>query len=662
MNFVCCIVILLYGLPIFSQILSNESFWDEETDFNTLVDFATQDTNDDTDQEDYTINDASVAANDTTNDNDWIDKIDDPTNDKNATQTNNTDNTMDTEDYDVPLTSLSSKKKKKQILTNVVTNNPICTEMAEKYLREWPNITTPELFIITSMCEGIVHPMDSGLGGGFQAVIHKDKSKTGIYINSRERSGSSNVFPSQPGKTAKHIGVPSMLKGYAYLYLNVRNLGYSHDAILPWPELFRRNINLAMSGFVMSRTLQNVINLINLSDSPWYYNKTTQKLESPVLGKWLQELSKQNPRKLSFYSADGKDHKKLIQELQDIGATLQSHDITLYKVKRQNAQTANCLNFRIHTTQLPGSGFEHLFGCKILEYAINNFNYTNWPSAHRFIFNIKVLHYMQSMHPHLRHLERRNTTSSVFYNLLTRDAKYIANFIYHYNMPLPMHPVRQFGKTRLYNSQIRLSQRTAERGTSNICIRDSRVTFCATSTINWGFGSCISSRHFGFFYNNQLADFTYKNDRSFNRPRPNHQPQSSISPVIFTDRFTNTLEFAMGAAGGRKIISSIFLISTRFIYERQLSSAQRRQKNIKLYDCARDEYIARCVWILKPYQTQTYTFLECEDSLHPIYRQTLENYKALVKYSVEAGYSSVTILTNQNKGCADPRRGGKSIW
>lgn len=540
---------------------------------------------------------------------------------------------------------------------NIVTNNPICTDIAGKYIQKYPNITTPELFIIASVCEGIVHPMDSGLGGGFQAVIHKQQTVKSWYVNSRERAGKHHDFPTQPGKTAKHIGVPSMLKGYAHLYLNLRDYGYTQGPVLSWHDLFRENIKLANNGFTMSRTLMNVINAINLAESPWRYNQKTQTLSSPILGAWLRRISNQKPKNISLYTANATDNVKLMSELNAIGSPLKRSDITGYKVHSTTANSISCLDYTIYTTKVPGSGSVHLLGCKILEYAIKHYNYTSWSSAKRFIFNIKILQYMQSLQPHLNHLVHKshNSTESLIKQIIKRDSKYIAKFLYRYNLPLSLYPPMRMGKTKLSKTQINLTQKREERGTSNICIRDAVTTFCATSTINWGFGSCIASKAFGFFYNNQLSDFTYGNTHSYNKPTAGNQPLSSISPMIFTKTKTNKFEFALGAAGGRKIIPSIFTIMTRFIYEHERS---KTHASTRVYNCERDQNIARCVFHIKPYKTKSYTFLECENSLHSVYRTTLSNYKALVKYSVEAGYSSVTVLT-RDTGCYDPRRGGK---
>lgn len=547
------------------------------------------------------------------------------------------------------------------LTTNIVSNNPICTDMANSYIDRYPNITTPELFIITSMCEGIVHPMDSGLGGGFQAVIHKQGTTDSWYINSRERAGSNHEFASQPGKTAKHIGVPSMLKGYEHLYLNIRHYGYRHGPVLSWHDLFTKNIKLAKHGFVMSRTLSNVINLIDLSTSPWHYNTTTQKLSSPKLARWLEKLSNQKPGKLLLYKHRSSENDDIVHELREIGSSLKRSDITDYRVQSTSANSVKCLDFTMYTTKVPGSGMIQMFGCKILERLIKHYHYANWSSAKRFIYNIKIVHFMQSLQPHIKHLVHRaaNSEKPLITNLINRESKLIAKFLHRYNLKLPLRPRMHFGRIKGYKSQINLTQKRDERGTSNICIKDKITTFCATSTINWSFGSCIASKNFGFFYNNQLSDFTYRNDMSHNKPTAGKQPLSSISPVIFTNSKTHKLEFAMGAAGGRKIIPSIFTMMARFIYEHEIH--KRHPQRVKLYNCLRDQYISRCAFHLKPYETGMYSFLECEDTLHPVYRKTLHNYKAVVKYSMEAGYSSVTVLTKHG-GCFDPRRGGKTRY
>lgn len=543
--------------------------------------------------------------------------------------------------------------------TNVVTNNPICTDIADKYIKRHPNITSPELFIITSMCEGIVHPMDSGLGGGFQAVIHKEGTKKSWYVNSRERAGSNHRFPSKPGKTAKHIGVPSMLKGYEHLYTHIRDYGYKHGPVLAWRDLFKENIKLAKRGFTMSRTLMNVIHAIDLSNSPWRYNKTTQKLMSPKLGNWLENLSKQQPGNLSFYKNRAKENDILMDELREIGSSLIRSDIVNYNVYSKTANAIDCLDFRMYTSKIPGSGAVHMFGCKVLEYAIKHYKYHNWSSSKRFIFNIRLLQYMQTIQQHLKHLSHKSAVKnqSLIRNLIERDSRYVAKFLFFYKLPLSLYPPTRIGKTKLSKNQLTINQKTVERGTSNICIKDSRTTFCATSTINWGFGSGIASRHFGFFYNNQLSDFTYQNDESYNRPLAGKQPLSSISPIIFTKKSNDKMEFALGAAGGRKIIPSIFTIMSEFLYEHE---HHKENSHKTQYNCDKDQYIPRCVFHLKPFEQSTYTFLECEDTLNRLNRETLSNFKAIVKYSVEAGYSSVTVLTKTH-GCYDPRRGGKSL-
>lgn len=132
----------------------------------------------------------------------------------------------------------------------IVTNNPACTKMAAEYVEHYPEITSVELFIVTSVCEGIVHPMDSGLGGGFQMVIHHHVGPTASrtrYINAREKSGKNHVFATAAGSSPKHIGVPSMLAGYQYIYNNAKQL-CGRKAAVPWKMLFKKNIELAQKG------------------------------------------------------------------------------------------------------------------------------------------------------------------------------------------------------------------------------------------------------------------------------------------------------------------------------------------------------------------------------------------------------------------------------
>lgn len=531
---------------------------------------------------------------------------------------------------------------------SVVINNPSCAPIVNRYIDLNNSVTAIELFIVASTCEGIVHPMDSGLGGGFQMVFHRNGvARNAVYVNAREMSyADARFLPQQTGRTARHIGVPGMLRGYRHIYNSVHRYYGKGEPSFSWARLFHENSILAHNGFNISRTLSNVIMGLDLNDSPWILSKTHRYIRSPILGDYLDRVAKNRG---DIYNASDPDHGAMINELRAVGSPIRSRDLTAYRVVESAASRMRCLDWIVFTSRLPGSGSLQLFGCRMLHHAIRKLGYINWSEEKKFIFMIWSMHYMYSLQPHLPFLYSRRGAVK---QLLLRDSRLCARYVNrHWKGTLPMYATLRVGQTRLTNRQIRLSQRTANRGTSNICAYDIRGgSLCATSTVNWGFGSGYASRRMGFFYNNQLADFTYGNVHSYNRPRPWKRPTSSISPTLFVNATTKRLDFEYGAAGGRKIVSSNFVVMTKLI--EQIYT----HRNVS---CEKAEAFPRCVYHLKAFRDRVYTFLECESSMSESLKAALDRRGVVVKYSVEAGYSSVTTLSHRRNGkCYDMRRGG----
>lgn len=537
-------------------------------------------------------------------------------------------------------------------LPSVVINNPSCAPIVTRYINENRNVTAIELFIVASTCEGIVHPMDSGLGGGFQMVFHRSGvTDKAVYVDAREMSYSNWAkLPTVTGRTARHIGIPGMLRGYKHIYRGIsRYYNGRVNASFTWKRLFEENSALAHEGFNISRTLSNVLMTLDIDQSPWRLNESKQTLRSQILGDYLDRIGK---GKGDIYKHGDPDHRNMIAELRSMGSPITARDVRAYRVRERSAARVRCLGWTVFSSRLPGSGVLQLFGCKMLEHAIQRLDFAHWPEERRFIFLIRTLHYMYSIQPSLPYLYARR---GALRRLLTRDARLAATSANaHWNDTLPVFIARKVGRTTLPTHQTRLTQHTRHMGTSNICAYDIHGgSLCATSTVNWGFGSGYSSRNMGFFYNNQLADFTYGNSRSYNRPRPLRRPMSSISPTIFVNSTTRRADFQFGAAGGRKIISSNFIVMARMI---------AKLHDTRELDCIQAEAYPRCVYHLKPFRQRIYTFLECEDSIAVDKKDSLHRRGAVVKYTMEAGYSSVTVLSRKKEGkCFDKRRGGAIV-
>ena len=96
--------------------------------------------------------------------------------------------------------------------TLIVTNDEKCSKLTKNVFLNGGNII--DAGITAVICEGIVNPQDTGIGGGFTGVV-KLRKKT-FMINAREKTP--YLLKSVDDiKTKKYgaIGVPGMIKGTA---------------------------------------------------------------------------------------------------------------------------------------------------------------------------------------------------------------------------------------------------------------------------------------------------------------------------------------------------------------------------------------------------------------------------------------------------------------
>lgn len=537
---------------------------------------------------------------------------------------------------------------------SIVTNNPICTDIAVNYHRTYPKITAIELFIVASICEGIVHPMDSGLGGGFQMLAVKEPNEDSThpfarYINAREMSGA--VVPTTLGRTPQHIGVPSMLAGYQYIYQNLHR--WNLTAALPWYMLFEENIKLARHGFVMSQSLRNALHLVSVSSIWILYNRQSYAhadmthMRNPTLASFLQSIANQNEMHQSIYAEHTMDHKIMSNELSSMNTHLTGIDLLDYTVRGLNAPSTLLNDLSVYATKTPGSGLLLIFACNMFNVAYFKYNYLRWHEIDRFKFRIHLMYYVYSLSVHLN-----NLNSNQIVTLIKRDAPEIARqIVRNLNASIPTTIAKRFGQTVLPVNRI-INTESVHHGGSNVCVNKDGLYLCATSSINWSFGSGFYSRYFGIFYNNQLSDFTFNNSLHANSPKAHKQPQSYMVPTIFLDNKTKKFEFSIGATGGSKAIGSI--INVFDILAHQRATKQR-------YNCMVAIESPRCYYIMRPTVDNVLMQIACEQHLSQQFQYALRQLKQSIHFSTIA-HGAVTTNIKDQDGCYDSRQGGKTFY
>lgn len=509
----------------------------------------------------------------------------------------------------------------------LVTNHPLCTNIGHNLFKKGASV--PEVFIAVSACEGLVYPQDSGLGGGFQAVIYNnsctEKEKT-IYLNAREKSPS--IWPMPRSRTDFHngVGIPGVLKGYEYLYTTKR-CGYRPN--LPWAKLFDDVIRLGKRGFEIPERLRSIylsIPIFNVSDMTIVQNeKLVNTFERIAYEGPSSSLYKPNGY---FYSAFAKTHV--------FDGVL--GDLLKYNVVVSKPTTCTIYypqKYTFYTSSLPGSGACICAGVKVLSVAMKKINETwgndtsKFTDQHKLLLIQEVLKYMYLLQGHLKVSSPRfiyaqtNTVAAEIIKTMSRP-------VYE----IPSHKPTNFGKIT-FNKFIPHTPF----GTTNVVVQKGGVTMVATSTINWSFGSKNYMKDLGFFLNNQLYDFTYTNDHNHpNSPTPNAYPQSSISPTIILNG-NKTVVLGVGAAGGSKIIGAVFQTIAHRIFENQT-----------LYMALNGP---RCIPKSEPKETTN--VMACEPQMRNITSDLHGVY-----YSSESGYSAATAI-DEESAVFDKRRGGAGI-
>ncbi|XP_044740559.1 glutathione hydrolase 1 proenzyme-like [Chrysoperla carnea] len=519
----------------------------------------------------------------------------------------------------------------------VVTNNPDCTNIANELIDKGGNAR--EVFIAVSLCEGLVHPMDSGVGGGFQAVYYSKNNgtKTALYINSREQSPSNASFADYELIEGNSIGIPSVLKGYETLY----NIDKDKNK-LKWSEIIAPVIELCDKGFQMSRTVRNMFEEYNKYrhyDQKIEINMEKNELKNPLFCTMLRQISEDGPSS-SMYKKGGKLHKMVMQDLSETTSFITSTDIQNYKVTVQEPATGTFGKYTVYTTRVPGSGYTVLLALKMME-RVKALMKNDATPAEKIVYLLKILKYVYALKPHLPEL--KNSTI----DKILKAGKTLGSGIVKNGIDIKSTIPSRFGDVILAKMVSPLHF-----GTTNVVIKVGHTAISATSTINHTFGSGILSKTMGFFYNNQMRDFSHPNWRRKgkplrNAPGPNKVPTSAISATIMVDP-DGVPVFQIGAAGGSKILSAIVnTLYNYFVLNKSLEASldscrftpklnQAKNEVKYMYECIDDENVA------KQLREKGINFVEV----------------------VESGYSAATALSqirSRTEGVFDKRRGGSAL-
>ncbi|KAK9071991.1 hypothetical protein SSX86_008422 [Deinandra increscens subsp. villosa] len=434
----------------------------------------------------------------------------------------------------------------------VAADDARCSEIGVSVLQAGGHAV--DAAVSVALCEGVVNPMASGIGGGgFMVVRSADTARTQAFDfrETAPAAASQNMYQNNLNDKytgALAVGVPSEIAGLYKAWLQ--------HGRLPWKTLFQPAIHLAKDGFIVSPYLAS-----SISGSATAIKKDPglQKVFAPSgevlqagetcynhrLGLSLEAIAEGGPD--AFYN--GPIGENLVKDVRAGGGILTMDDLRNYEVKITDAVAVNTMGFTILGMPPPSSG---TLGLALVLNILNAYENTNEAKGklglHRYV---EALKHMFALRMNLGDPDFVDITKTASEMLSPSFAKKIQARIFD-NTTFP---------SEYYLpgwSQIQ------DHGTSHFCIVDAdRNAISMTTTVNYPFGGGMLSTTTGILLNNEMADFSVPTEISpdslppspTNFIEPNKRPLSCMTPIIVVKN--GQLAGVIGGSGGMYIIPAV---------------------------------------------------------------------------------------------------------
>lgn len=410
----------------------------------------------------------------------------------------------------------------------------------------------------------LVEPQSAGIGGGGFILFHDPNHKILTSIDARETT-SVNAYPNQfldntgkplsyaeVGIDGKSVGVPGLLKGLELIHQKYGQL--------PWKQLFKPTIQLALEGFIVSPRLKLLIEKDPfLKNSPsardYFFDSQLNarpvgyRLKNPALANVLKKIAQSGVA--TFYEDDiAKDIIEILSH-HTVPGNLELADFKNYQAIEREVICGPYKVWKICSMGPPSSGATTLIS--LLGIFQNLPVNTNNAS--------EFLHYFSEA-GRLAYADRDQYVMDPKFGEIPIKQMIDSNYLYQRSQLI------QSNKSLIKATPGQLTQKYANLGideaselpsTSHISIVDKNgLAISMTISVAAAFGSRIMVD--GFMLNNEMTDFSFSpNDHQgpiLNRIAPNKRPRSSMAPTFVFDE-KHRLKLVLGSAGGPAIINYV---------------------------------------------------------------------------------------------------------
>lgn len=414
-----------------------------------------------------------------------------------------------------------------------------------------------DAMVATELALAVAYPYAGNIGGGGFMVFRKADGMTGA-LDYREKAPiaatknmyldeNGNVIPNLSTEGAKSVGVPGTIAGVL--------LAHQKHGSLPLETIMKPVIELARKGVVITEKQlkqieENREKIIQISGDKTLWNKPFKagdKIKYDSLAVTLERIMK-NGRD-EFYK--GETAKKMVAFLQKNGGIITMEDFAKYTAKWRTPILFNYDDLKIISMSPPSSG------------------------------GITLAQIMKMIEPNPLPVLGHNSLDAI--QLITEaERRAYADRNYYLGDPdfikIPVQKLlsEKYLKSRMRTFNWNKATPSSEVSQGKITISESTETthysivdsfgnaVSVTTTLNGAFGSKLYSDELGFFFNNEMDDFSSKpgTPNSYgligaeaNSIAPQKRMLSSMTPTIIEKN--GKLYMVLGTPGGSTIITSV---------------------------------------------------------------------------------------------------------
>ena len=414
-----------------------------------------------------------------------------------------------------------------------------------------------DAMVATELALAVCYPYAGNISGGGFMVYRKNNGEIGA-LDYREKApllasknmyldANGNVVPNLSVNGALAVGVPGTIAGIFEVHKKFGTLTIE--------EIMKPVIALANKGIVITEKQLNQIGnnkdeINKVSGNQTMYSKTYKvgdTIKYNALAETLTRIMKNG--KDEFYK--GETAQKMVTFLKLKGGIISLEDLANYKAKWRTPIVFNYKDLKIISMSPPSSGGITLQQIMTM---ISNYDVSK--------FKHNATKYIQL----LTEAERRAFADR---NYFLGDPDFVT-------IPTKKLLSKKYLKSRMSSFNWEKATKSSEINHGEITLSESNETthysiidqfgnaVSVTTTLNGAYGSKLFSDELGFFFNNQMDDFSAKPNvpnsygligAEANSIAPQKRMLSSMTPTIIEKK--GKLFMVLGAPGGSTIITSV---------------------------------------------------------------------------------------------------------